>query len=71
MNAFSWRVRRAVLGLRQRDVADRAGLSQSRYSTLERAEAAPTAEEAKAISVVLQVSPEIERAFEEAQNTPD
>ena len=45
MDAVSLRVRRAALGLRQRDIADRAGISQSRYSLLERGEAVATEEE--------------------------
>lgn len=50
---FSWRVRRAALGIRQRDVADRAGISQSKYSLLERGDAFPTQAERDAIEEAL------------------
>jgi transcriptional regulator with XRE-family HTH domain len=60
MHAFSWRVRRAALGLRQRDVADKARINQSRYSLLERDEAVPTEEEIEAINRALELSPEID-----------
>lgn len=60
MDALCWRVRRAALRLRQRDVAGKAGINQARYSLLERGEANPTEEEIKAINVVLEVSPEVD-----------
>ena len=49
------RIRRAALGLRQRDVADRASISQSRFSLLERGEVIPTEKERKALMVALQL----------------
>jgi transcriptional regulator with XRE-family HTH domain len=67
MCALHWRVRRAALGLRQRDVADKAGISQSRYSLLERGETDPRDEEARAIDQALQLPAEIDRALGEAE----
>ncbi len=55
MGTCMWRIRRGILGLRQRDVADRAEISQSRYSLLERGEVAPTAKESEAINQVLEL----------------
>jgi transcriptional regulator with XRE-family HTH domain len=56
MKKPDWRVRRVALGLRQRDVAERVGTSQSRYSLLERGEAVPTAAEAETINGALELS---------------
>ena len=56
---MSWRIRRAALALRQRDVADRAGLSQARYSLLERGDAIPTDTEREVIERVLRVPKDI------------
>jgi transcriptional regulator with XRE-family HTH domain len=55
MSTAIWRIRRNTLGLRQRDVADRAEISQSRYSLLERGEAAPTTKESEAINQALEL----------------
>ena len=53
MDPIILRVRRAALGLRQRDVAERAGISQSRYSLIERGELLPTGEDREFIEKVL------------------
>ena len=58
---MSWRIRRAALAIRQRDVADRADLSQARYSLLERGDAVPTDAEREAIERVLRVPEETAR----------
>lgn len=58
---MSWRIRRAALAIRQRDVADRAGLSQARYSLLERGDAVPTDTEREVIERVLRVPEETAR----------
>lgn len=67
MTATEWRIRRRILGLRQRDVADRSKTSQARYSLLERGEAMPTTEESELISKALElpngVLEELLRAF--------
>ena len=55
MDSAFLRIRRAALGLRQRDVADRASISQSRYSLLERGEVVPTEKERKALMKALQL----------------
>ena len=56
MQLSFWRVRRVALNLRQRDVAERVGTSQSRYSLLERGEAVPTDLEVEALNRVLKLS---------------
>jgi len=53
MDPFLLRVRRAALGLRQRDISDRAGISQSRYSLLERGEAVATEKGKRSLESVL------------------
>jgi transcriptional regulator with XRE-family HTH domain len=58
---LSWRIRRAALALRQRDVADRAGLSQARYSLIERGDAVPTDTEREVIERVLRVPEETKK----------
>ena len=55
---MSWRIRRTALALRQRDIADRAGLSQARYSLFERGDAVPTDTEREVIERVLRVPKE-------------
>ena len=59
MKGLSCRVRRVALGLRQRDVADRAGMNQARYSLVERGEAVPTESEQEKIDHALQIPAEI------------
>lgn len=59
MKSLPWRLRRAALALRQRDVADRAGVTQARYSLLERGEAIPTTEERTAIECALRLPDEV------------
>jgi transcriptional regulator with XRE-family HTH domain len=61
MSPSVWRIRRKILGLRQRDVADRAEMSQSRYSLLERGEAIPTAKESEAIDRVLELPDDLRK----------
>lgn len=63
MSGFSWRVRRAALGLRQRDIADRALISQARYSVLERGDAEPSDAEKTAIERALQLPGDTARAL--------
>ena len=41
-NGISWRLRRVAVGLRQADVASRAGMSTTRLSAIERGEAVPS-----------------------------
>ncbi|MGB7436988.1 MAG: helix-turn-helix transcriptional regulator [Candidatus Acidiferrum sp.] len=59
MTANKWQIGRRILGLRQRDVADRTKMSQARYSLLERGEAVPTAEESERISKALELPDEV------------
>ena len=55
MSVSEWRIRRKILGIRQRDVADRARLSQARYSLLERGEATPSPKEIEEINRALEL----------------
>jgi transcriptional regulator with XRE-family HTH domain len=61
-----WRVKRVALGLRQRDVADHAGISQARYSQLERGEDLPNEAEQRAIDRALELPSEVARVVVEA-----
>ncbi len=51
--ACAWRVRRVAAGLRQLDVCLASGISQARYSALERCEAEPTEAERREIERIL------------------
>jgi transcriptional regulator with XRE-family HTH domain len=62
---LAWRVRRVALGLRQRDIADRAGVSQAHYSQLERGEVPPSEFEKAAINRALELPPEVARMLSE------
>ena len=55
--ACAWRVRRVAAGLRQLDVCLAAGISQARYSILERGEAEPTKTERQEIERILPALP--------------
>lgn len=58
--ACAWRLRRIAADLRQLDVCLAAGISQTRYSTLERGEAEATEAERQEIELALPpLSPEI------------
>lgn len=70
MGIGMWRIRRGILGLRQRDVADRAGISQSRYSLLERGEAAPTTEESDAVNRALELPTPLREELSRAAAEP-
>lgn len=70
INISSWRIRRAILGLRQRDVADRAHTSQSKYSMLERGETSPTAGEIEAIDRVLALPDAVREKFQVITASP-
>jgi transcriptional regulator with XRE-family HTH domain len=59
MTTTTWRIRRRILGLRQRDVADRTKMSQARYSLLERGEAMPTTKELEQLSKTLELPDEV------------
>ena len=47
--SLSWKLRRIAAGLRQQDIALRAGMSTTRYSAIERAEHEPSELEARLI----------------------
>jgi transcriptional regulator with XRE-family HTH domain len=55
MYAKVWRIKRRILNLRQRDIADRTRMSQARFSLLERGEALPTPQESEAIGKALEL----------------
>ncbi len=70
MNQLSWRVRRAALGIRQRDVANRAGISQARFSLLERGEATPTEAESDAVEKALNIPADVAKVLIAAGQKP-
>jgi transcriptional regulator with XRE-family HTH domain len=59
MKKTCWHIRRIALGLRQRDVAELAAISQSRYSMLERGEVTPDERETEAINRSLRLPHEV------------
>ena len=60
---LNWKLRRIAAGLRQQDVAARAGMSTTRYSAIERGEAIPTETDRQLIERQL---PELPRAEQPA-----
>lgn len=66
MPILVWRVKRIALGLRQRDIADHVGISQARYSQLERGEALPSEAEQRATDGALELPSEVAKVFVEA-----
>ena len=56
---LNWKLRRVAAGLRQQDVAVRAGMSSTRYSALERGEAIPTDLDTKLIEKALPPMPDV------------
>src|SRR5436190_22380671 len=61
---LDWKLRRVAAGLRQRDVAAPAGMSTTRYSTIERGEAAPTDTDSILIEKALPLLSELTSAKE-------
>lgn len=51
--SLSWKLRRVAAGIRQQDIALRAGLSTTRYSAIERGEHLPSDLEARLIEQFL------------------
>ncbi|MFZ0634684.1 MAG: helix-turn-helix transcriptional regulator [Candidatus Acidiferrales bacterium] len=51
--AVFWKLRRIAAGLRQKDVAGRAGMSMTRYSAIERGELQPSHEDREFIERIL------------------
>jgi len=47
--SLSWKLRRVAAGIRQQDIAFRAGMSTTRYSAIERGEQPPSELEARLI----------------------
>jgi transcriptional regulator with XRE-family HTH domain len=54
---LDWKLRRVAYGLRQQDVAARAGMTSTRYSALERGEAQPKDWEIQAVEKLLPLLP--------------
>ncbi len=50
---MAWKVRRIAAGLRQQDLAGRAGMATTRYSAIERGELEPTGADVEHIERVL------------------
>ena len=63
MDPMLLRVRRAALDLTQREVAARVGMSQARYSLIERAEVAATESEQLALHQALTLPSETARVI--------
>jgi transcriptional regulator with XRE-family HTH domain len=57
---LDWKLRRVAAGIRQQDIALRAGMSTTRYSAIERGEQAPSELEARLITQFLPPLPERE-----------
>lgn len=53
INPMAWKVRRIAAGLRQQDLAGRAGMATTRYSAIERGELEPTGADVEHIERVL------------------
>jgi transcriptional regulator with XRE-family HTH domain len=51
--SLSWKLRRVAAGIRQQDIALRAGMSTTRYSAIERGERVPSELEASLIDKFL------------------
>jgi len=51
--SLNWKLRRVAAGIRQQDIALRAGMSTTRYSAIERGEHVPTELEARLIEQFL------------------
>jgi transcriptional regulator with XRE-family HTH domain len=51
--ALNWKLRRVAAGIRQQDIALRAGMSTTRYSAIERGERVPSELEVKLINQFL------------------
>jgi transcriptional regulator with XRE-family HTH domain len=51
--SLSWKLRRVAAGIRQQDIALRAGMSTTRYSAIERGEHLPSKLEAELIDQFL------------------
>jgi transcriptional regulator with XRE-family HTH domain len=58
--SLSWKLRRVAAGIRQQDIALRAGMSTTRYSAIERGERVPSELEASLIDKFLPQLPESE-----------
>jgi DNA-binding XRE family transcriptional regulator len=55
---LDWKLRRIASGFRQQDVAARIGVTNTRYSALERGEAEPKAWEVSAVEKLLPPLPQ-------------
>lgn len=51
--SLNWKLRRVAAGIRQQDIALRAGMSTTRYSAIERGEYVPSELEARLIDQLL------------------
>ena len=53
INPLVWKLRRIAAGLRQQDVASKAGISTTRYSAIERGELEPSSADVEYIERIL------------------
>jgi len=51
--SLNWKLRRIAAGIRQQDIALRAGMSTTRYSAIERGEQLPSEQEKRLIEQLL------------------
>jgi DNA-binding XRE family transcriptional regulator len=66
-----WKLRRIYAGLRQQDVASNVGISTTRYSAIERAEAEPTDLEKELIERALPGLPDLLSSAVQSQNVTE
>ena len=54
---MAWKIRRVAAGIRQQDLASRAGMTSTRYSAIERGDLQPTSADVEHIERVLPALP--------------
>ena len=57
INPLVWKLRRVAAGMRQQDLASRAGMAATRYSAIERGELEPSPSDMKYIEAALPALP--------------
>ena len=57
INPMAWKLRRVAAGIRQQDLAGRAGMATTRYSAIERGDLQPTSADVEHIEHVLPALP--------------
>jgi|GEM_PF-5873631 len=62
---LGWKLRRIAAGLRQQDIALRAGISTSKYSAIERGEKVPSQLEVRLLELYLPELPDLSQGQEQ------